>query len=77
MEASVLFLELGYNMGNTLILFSYIASTSLGLFFMSSLSKGIECAQSGRTHLLTSWLREVCGKHDKFYQRRRACIEKR
>jgi hypothetical protein len=37
---------------------------------------GRECAQSGRTLLLTGWLREVCGKHDKFYERGRACIEK-
>jgi hypothetical protein len=37
---------------------------------------GRECAQSYRTLLLTGWLREVCGKHDKFYQRGRACIEK-
>jgi hypothetical protein len=26
--------------------------------------------------LLTEWLREVCEKYDKFYRRRRACIEK-
>jgi hypothetical protein len=37
------------------------------LCLMSSLPKGRECAQSGRTLLLTEWLREVCGKHDKFY----------
>jgi hypothetical protein len=35
-----------------------------------------ECAQSDRTLLLTGWLREVCGKHDKFYLRGRAFIEK-
>jgi hypothetical protein len=27
---------------------------------MSSLPKGRECAQSGRTLFLTEWLREVC-----------------
>jgi hypothetical protein len=37
---------------------------------------GRECAQSGRTLLLTGWLRKVCGKHDKLYLRGRACIEK-
>jgi hypothetical protein len=37
---------------------------------------GRECPQSGRTLLLTGWLREVCGKHFKFYQRGRVCIEK-
>jgi hypothetical protein len=31
---------------------------------------------SGGNLLLTGWLREVCGKHGKFYQRGRACIEK-
>jgi hypothetical protein len=37
---------------------------------------GRECAQSGRTLLLTGWLREVCRKkRDKFYQRGRAYIE--
>jgi hypothetical protein len=30
----------------------------------------------GITLLLIRWLREVCGKHDKFYQRGRACTEK-
>jgi hypothetical protein len=43
---------------------------------MSSLPTGRECAQSGRTLLLIGWLREVCGKHDKFYQRGGVCIEK-
>jgi hypothetical protein len=26
--------------------------------------------------LLSGWLREVCRKHDKFYESGRACIEK-
>jgi hypothetical protein len=38
--------------------------------------RGRECAQSDRTLLLTGWLREVCGKHYKFYLRGRACVEK-
>jgi hypothetical protein len=42
---------------------------------MGSFPKGRECAQSGITILLTGWLREVCVKHDKFYQSGRACIE--
>jgi hypothetical protein len=43
---------------------------------MGSLLKGVECAQSDRTILLTGWLIEFFRKHDKFYQRGRECIEK-
>jgi hypothetical protein len=37
---------------------------------------GRECAQSGRTLLLNRWLREVCGKHDKFYLRGELALRK-
>jgi hypothetical protein len=38
--------------------------------------EGERMCTSGKTILLIGWLREVCEKHDKFYQRGRACIEK-
>jgi hypothetical protein len=62
-----------YNLWNTLILISYIAScSSLGLCLMSSLPKGERLCVKLVELLLIGWLRE---KHDNVYLRRRACIE--